>query len=230
MRSARGTSAPSAASPSWNTSKRALSPIDACTAARSMRLAGCASNLQLLEFLLRGEQIALGALDDELARASSSSSSSSVAARARSHCGSRATSTGQVASHAPVDFERLHPGRAVLLAFELAGEHQIDVVGTGVRQQLDDGIGAARAGLARRQAHLDELARAEQRKVVRRGAHRVPVGHALDEMDFALVEARALDARADGVGGLAHEQRFIAGHQIGPGGLTCEVGRQSCRG
>ena len=48
--------------------------------------------------------------------------------------------------------------------------------------------------------------------------------------DFALVEAGALGAGADGVGGLAHEQRFIAGDQIGPGGLTCEVRAEGFEG
>ena len=50
------------------------------------------------------------------------------------------------------------------------------------------------------------------------------------KMDLALVEPGALDARADGIGRLAHEQRFVAGDEIGPGGLTCEVRTESFEG
>jgi hypothetical protein len=46
-------------------------------------------------------------------------------------------------------------------------------------------------------------------------------------MDLALIEPGALDACADGIGGLAHEQRFVAGHEISPRGLTCEVRTES---
>ena len=111
----------------------------------------------------------------------------------------------------------------VLLALELAGEHQVDVVGAGVGEQLDDGVGAADARLAGRQAELDQLARAEQRQVVRRGAHRIPVGDALDEGTSRSSKPARFDARADGVGRLAHQQRFVAGNQVRPGGLTREV-------
>src|SRR4029077_18968419 len=46
-------------------------------------------------------------------------------------------------------------------------------------------------------------------------------------MDLALIEPCALDARADRIGGLAHEQRLVAGYEIGSRGLTCEGRTQS---
>ena len=92
-----------------------------------------------------------------------------------------------------------------------------------MRQQIDDGIATADSRLARRQADLDELARTEQRKIVRRGAHGFPVGDAFDEVDFAFVEPGAPGARADGVGRFADEQRFVAGYEIGPRRFVREV-------
>jgi hypothetical protein len=58
--------------------------------------------------------------------------------------------------------ECFHPGGRILFALQLAGEHEVDVVGAGIGEQIDDGVAAARAWLARRKAYLDELARPEQ--------------------------------------------------------------------
>ena len=168
-----------------------------------------ASEPELLELLLRGEQIALGALDDESRGIVVDVELERGGARAQPLWQAREFDRPHGKPRAR-GFECFHPRGRVLLALELAGEHEVDVVGADIGEQIDDGVAAARARLARRQADLDELARPEQREVVRRGAHRFPVGHALDEMDFALVEAGAPGARADGVGRLTHEQSLIA--------------------
>ena len=46
-------------------------------------------------------------------------------------------------------------------------------------------------------------------------------------MNLALFEAGASYARTDGVGRLAHEQRFVPGNEIGPGWLTLEMGAEA---
>src|SRR4051812_11360434 len=46
-------------------------------------------------------------------------------------------------------------------------------------------------------------------------------------MDFTLVEAGALRARANGIGRFADQQAFVAGHEIRAGRLTVEVRAQT---
>ena len=99
MRNARGTSPPNAASPNWNTSKRALSAIEACAVARSMRVPPVSFSFSSSWCAARR----FPSVRSTMKRTASSSISMDIcAARARSHCGSRATSTGHTGSQAPV--------------------------------------------------------------------------------------------------------------------------------
>ena len=66
----------------------------------------------------------------------------------------------------------------------------------------------------------------EQRKIVRGGAHVVPVRGALDEVGLALREAGCPRPRANRIGGLAGEQRLVARNEIGRQQLLREVSRQ----
>jgi hypothetical protein len=110
---------------------------------------------------LRGEQIALRALDDE---------SHGIVVEFDLHgLRARAQPLRQAGHfHGPYrqprtdGVESLHPRGVVLLAFEFAGEHQVDIVRARVLQQRDDGVATAHTRLAGRQAQLDQFARTEQ--------------------------------------------------------------------
>jgi len=74
-------------------------------------------------------------------------------------------------------------------------------------------IAAVAAGLARRDAQVDQLGAAEERQVARGEGERVPLEAVADDQGLALLVALATGCGADCVGSLEHQQRLVAVQQ-----------------
>jgi hypothetical protein len=99
--------------------------------------------------------------------------------------------------------------------------------GPGAREQQEQAVGVARLeqahqrGIARRprlaarKTDLEHAPRAEQDRIGGRPAHVLPVPGTFDEVHLALGEAGGTRTRANRIGRLAREQRFVAGDEVG---------------
>ena len=103
-----------------------------------------------------------------VASASALALSPARAKRARSHCGRRARSTGQIGSQAPRCLHRLHPRERLVSRSSRAGDDQQQQILARGFDQPQQRRRAGDAGLAARQPHLDDAARGKQRQRLRR--------------------------------------------------------------
>ena len=168
---------------------------------------------QLVDLLARGEQVAFDALGQQ-----------------RHRVGAGLESRGAQALADParqfVAPERPGPDRGAGLvqgaeprgffhvAVELAAEHQHHVVGCRLRRELAQHRAALGAQLGAGEAHLDQLAVAEQRQTAALRAEAAPVEAGVHVEHLPLPDAAVAAGRTQRVGAFLHQQRLVAEEQV----------------
>ncbi len=118
---------------------------------------------QLLQFLLARPARFPSTRSTMSCAAAGSRSRCSALARARSHPGSAAVSTGRIGTQTPCLFHRADPWRVAGLAIEIVGDHQAQHVGGRTRRNVDE-RGRTLVGLAARHTQLEKTPLGKQRK------------------------------------------------------------------
>ncbi len=117
----------------------------------------CANDhAELLQLLVRGEQVAFGALGDDLQRVVVDIETQAFRANTAASRRGGDVSTGHTCNQRPMSFHGPHPFGALSIPIELRrGDHQHAIAVTRFEQR-NDGRAAGVAGLARRHAYLDD--------------------------------------------------------------------------
>jgi hypothetical protein len=172
---------------------------------------------QLLDFLVRGEQVAFDAVGEELQRAlafvAGHHALALLAQALRDPLRQRIALDGLDLDARAVVLQRREPGAGARGLVQPRQHHEREravVAGRGLGHLLQRGA-AVLAGLARGDADLDDLLVGEQRERAARRQHRAPVevraGHGVRAALGVALRARG---RANGVGRLLCEQRLVA--------------------
>ena len=157
-----------------------------------------------------------------------------AARRAAIHGGSALRSTGSTRTRDAGAVERAEPGARLLRAVEARQLDQRDDVAAGA----GDGdlavalqrLRAVLAGLARRDADLDQLPVGEQAQRLRRAEQAAPVEvRAGDGVHLALAAAGRARRGADRVGGFLGEQRLVAPDRVDGARARASGGRRGAR-
>ncbi len=184
--------------------------------------AGRMQQSELLDFLVRGQQVALHAIGNELQRA--------TAGLARFHPLLLASQTltdpaGQLGTVHRIDldrharpFQRREPRRFGGGKVQPRQRDQRDSVGGRPRRcargQRPQRLAAVLAGLAGRNAQFDDLAVTEQRHRLLRLRHARPRETALDRHHVALGKALCARRLAQRIDGFQHQQVLVAVHHV----------------
>jgi hypothetical protein len=164
---------------------------------------------ELLDLLVRGEEIPLDAVGDERERGFARALLLARKARADPQRELLPVDREDV-DHHPGRGERTEPGRVLPCPIEARERDEREGVLRQPGAVRADRLGAVGARLAGGNAQLDDPPRREEGE--RCGARRepAPVVTALDEVDVALAVALGARLGADRVGSLEREQRLVA--------------------
>ena len=165
---------------------------------------------------MRGEEIALGALGEQLERLVIQLELKLPRARAQPAGRAARLSTGQICTQAPwASTARTQSAPCASRSRRGVEDQEQRVADRRPRE-------APRALLlpARRACRSTGGSRAARRapnsdRIARRAAHFIPVGGALDKVHFALAESLRARGGADGVRCLAAQQRLVPGDEVG---------------
>ena len=102
----------------------------------------------------------------------------------------------------------------------------VTLSGLGRAAKASSALAAFEAGLARRDAQVDEAPIAEEAEARIRRQERVPAEVLFDDEDFPILDARAPGRRTNRISGFEREQRLVAVHDVQRGERAPEVGRQ----
>ncbi len=165
-----------------------------------------------LDLLVRGDEVALAALGEQLHGVGLGDEPD--APHARLDPGRQLLRQQLLGVNAAaVLLEGLDPGARAVGVLDLVGDHEQQHVRRRVGERGDQRLAAFDAGLRRRHPELDDASLREQRHRAQAGGEFVPVEAALDEQHVAAAVAERPGTGADRVGGLADAQRLVAGHQ-----------------
>ena len=195
-------------------------------------LAGRIEQRELLDLLVRREQVALDAIGEEGERALALGAGGDVLALRRQALGDprrQRLPLDRIDAHRDAGaVERGEPGARLLRAVEPRQLHQRDDVAAAACDRdlavALQRLRAVLAGLARRNADLDQLAVGEQAQRLRRAEQAAPVEvRAGDGVHLALAAAGGARGGADRVGGLLGEQRLVAPHRVDRAQVALQV-------
>ena len=184
---------------------------------------------------MRGEQVAFDAVGEEGERALALAAGGDVLALRRQPLGDplrQGLALDRIDAHRDAGaVERREPGARLLRAVEARQLHERDHVAAAARRG-DVAVALQRlravlAGLARRDADLDQLAVGEQAQRLRRAEQAAPVEvRAGDGVHLALAAAGGACRGADRVGGFLGEQRLVAPDRVDGAQLALAGGRR----
>src|SRR5258706_4015568 len=169
--------------------------------------------VQLLDLLLGGEEIALDAIGQPFERLDRGALLLAREAL-RQPVGKLVARDRFRLDHGAAALECREPLRLEVLPVELGKHHKADGVSSKTRAPRLDRARALGAGLPRRDAKLHEALRGEEREGGARGEKAVPIHARLGEEHLALRAARFACGLADAVGRLECQQRLGAMHDI----------------
>ena len=198
MRSARAPSPASAASVSWNTSKRALSATRSSSVCGIQRLVAVQQR-ELVDFLRRGEQIAFDAFDQRLDRVAIGLAGRGCAMRCAIQSGNSFGFSGHTGTNSPLFSTAVDPRAFVLPCSIACSVISRTVSGGGFSQYSIDRRRAFLAGPAGRQAQVDQRRDGEQRHrrraIAQRRSSRISLRHRALRVRCSPVRARVHAAR-----------------------------------
>ena len=195
------------------------------------QFAGCVEQAQLLQLLVRGQQVAFHAVGKEGQRVLPGFTTLHPLALARQALRQpdrqRLALDGLHAHRQAGAVQRAEPGPLHLLAVQARQLHQRQhVVVQAVAVALQR-LRPVLAWLARGDADLDQLPLGEQAHLLRRTQHGAPVEvRAADGEDLAFGITLVPGGCADRIAGFLRLQRFVAEHGVQRPQPTLQVGRQ----
>jgi len=208
-----------------------LKDIEACAVGNALehglciRTAPWRQQSELLELLAGREQVALGAFRQQLERL--------VADFELHPAGSGAQPAHEaIGLHGPhlhpaaAALERAHPVGRLRIAVQPRRENQEQGVGVLTREQIRERGVAAGAGFTGRQSNLYQASGSKERQRAGGRAHLVPVRAALHEVHVPLAESGRPGLGANGIGGLARQQRIVPRDQVGGSQRLLQVCQQ----
>ena len=177
---------------------------------------------ELLDLLVRGQQVALDAVGEELQRALAFLAAAATrcpccASRCAIHCGSACRSTGSTWIGDAVAVERGEPGAVLVMASSRGSSTSVSVLSLpcALCGELLQRRAAFLARLARRDADLDDLLVGEQAQRAAGGQHLAPVEvRAGDGVHGALGVALARAPRRGSRRPLPGQQRLVAVQRV----------------
>ena len=171
-----------------------------------------ASSDKLLEFLFRGQEIALDSLHDQACGLGAQVRAQALGAPAQPGRQRGRFHRPNANPHA-VLLDGAHPRSRAGLGVEIVGDDQAQHIRRRTRRQFDQRRRAL-VRLAARHAQFEQPALGKQGQRLRGLADAVPIETAVDEEHRAVGISGLAGRRPHGVGGLPRQQRVIAGNQV----------------